>query len=321
MSVKMDKVKSILKRIPSVTWFILILIVVFSIIDKRYFSARNFLTLLQQGSVLLVVASAATFVLISGGLDLSLGAILTVSGVTAAMAINAGLPIIIAALLAALTGFFCGAINGFFISICGMQPFIVTLGTQYIFYGFALVITNEKGISVGNESFLFLGSMVHNFIPMAAICCAFLFILAIIIQDRTKLGRYMFAIGGNCEGARLSGVNTKFWKWFIYAFAGLMTGLASVVLVARLQVADPLVGSQWEFDAIAAAILGGTCFDIGKGDVKGTIVGVALLTVVRSGLNVIRIPSMWQSAIIGTIIILSVVFQVMISTRERLVHE
>ncbi len=317
----MRKVELTLKRIPAVIWFILILIAAFGMMSSRYITVRNFLILLQQGSVMLVVASAATFVIISGGLDLSLGAILTISGVTVAMAINAGVPIIIAVLLATLTGFLCGAINGFLISICKMEPFIVTLGTQGIFYGFALALTNKEGVHVANESFVFFGNLVDNVVPMAAISCAVLYIFAIIIQDHTRLGRYLFAIGGNIEGARLSGVNTRFWKWFVYAFAGLLTGLASVVLVARLEVADPLVGSQWEFEAIAAAILGGTSLDIGKGDVKGTIVGVALLTVIRSGLNVIRIPSMWQPAIIGTIIILAIVFQVSITARERLVHE
>jgi ribose transport system permease protein len=130
------------------------------------------------------------------------------------------------------------------------------------------------------------------------------------------LGRYVFAIGGNAEGARLSGINTRFWKWVVYTFAGFLTGLAAVILVARLEVADPLVGMKWEFEAIAATILGGTSLNIGKGDVKGTIVGVALLTVIRSGLNVIRIPSLWQPAIIGAVIIIAIVFQVSITSKE-----
>jgi ribose/xylose/arabinose/galactoside ABC-type transport system permease subunit len=317
----MDKVRTIFRRIPAVVWFMIILIIAFGTMSDRYLTVRNFLILFQQGSVMLVVASAATFVIISGGLDLSLGAILTISGVTVAMAVNAGMPIVVAVLIASLTGFACGAINGFLISFCGMAPFIVTLGTQGLFYGIALALTNKEGIHVSSDSFAMLGSLINNAIPMAAISCAILYILAIIIQDHTVLGRYLFAIGGNIEGARLSGVNTRFWKWFVYAFAGLLTGLASVILVARIEVADPLVGAQWEFEAIAAAILGGTSLDIGKGDVKGTIVGVALLTVIRSGLNVIRIPSMWQPAIIGTIIILAIVFQVSITARRKAVDE
>lgn len=312
----MSRVRSVFKKIPIVVWFIVLLIVVFSLISKQYLTIRNLLILLQQGSVLLVVASAATFVIISGGLDLSLGGVLTLSGVTTALALNAGLPIPVVILVGAFTGVACGAINGVLISYCGLQPFIVTLGTQGVFYGFALVATNKVGIPVSNESFIFLGSLVNKAIPMAAVCCAIIYIFAIIVQDHTRLGRYVFAIGGNAEGSRLSGINTRFWKWVVYTFAGFLTGLAAVILVARLEVADPLVGMKWEFEAIAATILGGTSLNIGRGDVKGTIVGVALLTVIRSGLNVIRIPSLWQPAIIGAVIIIAIVFQVSITSKE-----
>ncbi len=312
----MNKVGSAFKRIPFVIWFTLLLIVIFSFISEEYLSLRNLLILLQQGSVLLVVAAAATFVIISGGLDLSLGGVLTFSGVMVALSLNAGVPIPVAIVIGALVGFACGAINGVLISYCGLQPFIVTLGTQGLFFGLSLVVTAKVGIMVSNESFVILGSLVNKTIPMAAVCCLIIFVFAIVVQDRTKFGRYLYAIGGNVEGARLSAINTKFWKWFTYAFAGLLTGLAAVILVARLEVADPLVGTQWEFQAIAAAILGGTSMDIGKGDVKGTIVGVALLTVMRSGLNVIRVPSLWQPAITGLIIILAIVFQVIITSKE-----
>ncbi len=312
----MSKVRSAFKKIPIVVWFILLLVILFSCITDQYLTMRNLLILLQQGSVLLVVSAAATFVIISGGLDLSLGGILTLSGVTVAVALNAGFAIPVAILLGALTGFACGAVNGFLISYCGLQPFIVTLGTQGVFYGFALVATDKVGIPISNEAFIFLGSLINKAIPMAAICCLVIFIFAIVVQDHTRLGRYLFAIGGNVEGARLSGINTRFWRWVVFAFAGFLTGLGACVLVARLEVADPLVGQKWEFEAIAATILGGTSLNIGKGDVKGTVVGVALLTVIRSGLNVIRIPSLWQPAIIGAVIILAIVFQVSITSKE-----
>lgn len=306
----MDRVRSVLKRIPIITWFIVILIVLFSTRSSQYLTVRNLLVLLQQGSVLLVVAAAATFVIISGGLDLSLGGILTLSGVAAALAVNSGMPIPAALAAGGITGIVCGAVNGFLISVCGLQPFITTLGTQGVFYGLALVLTNKQGITVSDEGFIAMGDLINRTIPMAAVCCAILYLLAIVVQDHTCLGRYTFAIGGNEEGARLSGINTRFWKWMVYVFAGFLTGLAAVILVARLEVADPLVGSKWEFEAIAATILGGTSLNIGKGDVKGTILGVTLLTVIRSGLNVIRVPSLWQSAIIGTVIILAIAFQV-----------
>lgn len=313
----MKKIKQVLHKIPLLIWFILILIVIFSMRSNQYLTYRNLLILLQQGSVLLIVASAATFVIISGGLDLSLGATLTLGGITAALAVTGGMPILLVFVVGAVTGAACGAINGFFISYCNLPPFITTLGTQGIFYGIALVLTNKEGIVIYDEAFLKIGATLNRKIPMAFICCLILYIIIIFIQDRTRFGRYLYAIGGNAEGARLSGVHTRFWKFMIYVFAGLVTGLAAVILTSRLEVADPIVGKKWEFEAICCAILGGTSMNIGKGDVKGTILGVALLTIIRSGMNVIRIPSIWQPAILGTVLILSIVFEVRASMKEE----
>jgi ribose transport system permease protein len=306
-----------LKKMPAVLWVELLLVVVFSFFSRNYLTTRNLLILLQQGAVLLVISAAATFVIISGGLDLSLGAIMTLAGVFTALAVNAGFPIPVVIAVGAAVGIACGAVNGLFISYAGMEPFIATLGMQGLLYGIALALTNKEGIPVSNERFIFLGDLVNRTVPMAAISCGLIFLLAVFVQNHTLLGRYTYAIGGNEEGARLSGVGTKFWKWAIYAFAGLLTGLGAVVLVARLEVADPIVGMQWEFEAIAAAILGGTSLRIGRGDVRGTLVGVLLITIIRSGLNVVRVPSIWQPAIIGTIIILSIVFQVWTSTSGK----
>lgn len=306
-----------IKRIPAVLWVVLALVVVFSFFSRNYLTTRNLLILLQQGAVLLVISTAATFVIISGGLDLSLGAVMTLAGVFTALAVNAGFPLPAVVAIGAVTGLACGAVNGVLISYAGMEPFIATLGMQGLLYGISLALTNKEGIPVSDEAFIFIGDLVNRTVPMAAVSCGLIFFLAVFVQNHTLLGRYTFAIGGNEEGARLSGVETRFWKWAIYSFAGFLTGLGAVVLVARLEVADPIVGVQWEFEAIAAAILGGTSLRIGRGDVRGTIVGVMLITIIRSGLNVVRVPSVWQPAIIGTIIILSIVFQVWISTSGK----
>lgn len=313
----MNKVKKILKRVPLILWFILILIAIFSTRSDQYLTYRNLLVLLQQGAVLLVVAASSTYVIISGGLDLSLGGILTLSGITAALALTAGVPIPVVLLVGGFTGALCGAFNGTLISFCGLPPFITTLGSQGIFYGIALVMTKNEGIVIYDEKFIMLGDTLNRKIPMAFICCLILYIIMILVQDYTRFGRYLYAIGGNAEGSRLSGIRIGFWKFMVYTFAGLMTGLAAVILVARLEVADPIVGKKWEFEAIACAILGGTSMNIGKGDVKGTILGVALLTIIRSGMNVIRIPSLWQSAILGTVLILAIVFEVRATLKEE----
>lgn len=313
----MKGIARLLRKIPPVLWVIFGLVIVFSFFSRNYLTTRNLVIILQQGAVLLVISSAATFVIISGGLDLSLGAIMTIAGVFTAMAVNAGMPLPVSILAGAAVGTLCGAVNGALISLAGMESFIATLGTQGILYSIALAITNKEGIPVADEKFLFIGELVGRYIPMAAISCGAIFLFAVFVQDHTRLGRFTFAIGGNEEGSRLSGVNTKFWKWMIYVFAGFLAGIGGVILVARLEVADPIVGQQWEFEAIAASILGGTSLRIGRGDVRGTIIGVLLITIIRSGLNVVRVPSVWQPAIIGTIIILSIVFQVWISTKGK----
>jgi ribose transport system permease protein len=152
---------------------------------------------------------------------------------------------------------------------------------------------------------------------MAAICGVSIFVCVLYVFHNTRFGRYVVAIGGNEAGTRLSGVNTVFWKWLIYTVAGGITGLGGVLLASRLEAADPIVGVGWEFDAIAATILGGTSFQKGKGGVAGTALGVLLITVVRNGLNVIRTPSILQPALIGTILIVAIVIQVGISMRKQ----
>jgi ribose transport system permease protein len=257
-----------------------------------------------------------TFVILSGGLDLSLGGLLTFSGITAVLTLNAGLSVPLAVIVGLLTGAASGAITGLLVSVVEMPAFIATLGMQGVLFGLSLALTHSTGVLSNNPNFLVIGGNVAGFIPMAAVCAVVIYLVALYVLHNTAFGRYTVAIGGNEAGARLSGVNTRFWKWMVYVFAGVVTGASGVVLASRLEVADPIVGVGWEFDAIAAAILGGTSFKRGKGDVSGTVVGVLLIAVVRNGLNVIRTPSIWQPAIIGTVIILAIVFQVG-ATREK----
>jgi ribose transport system permease protein len=171
-----------------------------------------------------------------------------------------------------LTGLLCGALTGTLIAVFNMQPFIATLGIQGVYYGISLVLTDSVAILTKNKTFIFFGSRI-GYIPMAAIIGVGVFLLILYVFHNTPFGRYIVAIGGNESGTRLSGVNTTFWKWFVYTFAGGITGFAGVLLAARLEAADPIVGIGWEFDAIAATILGGTSFQKGKGGVKGTALG------------------------------------------------
>jgi ribose transport system permease protein len=306
----------IMKIVPPVFWVTLFMMICFSLVSRRYFTFHNMITIIQQCSVLLIVAAAATMIILTEGLDLSLGGVLTVSGITGVLVLNAGLGVFTAFVTGTLTGAVCGAITGLLIALYRMPPFIATLGMQGVFFGVSLALTDSKAIFTDNSFFVFLGSRAGN-IPVAAIFAIVVFTILCFVFSNTPFGRYIVAIGGNETGAALSGVSVKFWKWMVYVSAGAITGLAGVLLAARLEAADPIVGKGWEFDAIAATILGGTSFQKGKGSIKGTAFGVLLITALRNGLNVIRTPSMLQPALIGTILIFAIMIQVGLSMRRK----
>jgi ribose transport system permease protein len=307
--------QNLLGKIPPVFWVTVAIMLIFSLFTRRFISLHNIINILQQGSVLLIISAAATLVILTEGMDLSLGSVLTLSGIMTVLALGAGVPVFFAILLGIATGILCGAITGLLIAVWNMPPFIATLGIQGVYFGLALVLTNSVAILTTNKNFIFLGTRI-GYIPMAAIIGCLVFILICFVSRNTSFGRYVVAIGGNESGARLSGVNTVFWKWLVYTVAGGIAGFGGVLLTARLEAADPIVGVGWEFDAIAATILGGTSFQKGKGSVAGTALGVFLITILRNGLNVIRTPAILQPALIGTILILAIVIQVGLSIRK-----
>ncbi|MDR3537979.1 MAG: ABC transporter permease [Acetobacteraceae bacterium] len=307
----------ILLNMPKIFWVNVALIVAFSLISNRYMTINNAINIMQQGAVLLVVTAAMTIVILSEGLDLSLGAVMTMAGIVSVLALRAGWPAPAAILAGVLSGAFLGAITGTLIALCKMSPFIASLGMQGVIYGFTLALTHSKAVFTDNAIFLLIGSRIGHYVPVAAILCGIIFLAVWAILHHTKFGRYVIAIGGNEAGARLSGVNTTFWKWFVYVFAGTVTAMGGVILAARLQVADPIVGVGWEFDAIAATVLGGTSLVKGRGDVSGSFLGVLLIVLLRNGMDVVEMPPIWEPALMGTIIILAIAFQVRASMREE----
>ncbi|MCL2880980.1 MAG: ABC transporter permease [Treponema sp.] len=264
---------------------------------------------------MLIVASGASLVILSEGLDLSAGSVLTLSGIITVLALGAGVPVPFAILLGIASGIVCGSITGLLVSVWNMPPFIATLGIQGVYFGLALVLTKSVAILTTNKNYIILGAFI-GYIPMAAVIGILFFILVCFVFRYTQFGRYVVAIGGNEAGTRLSCVNVVFWKWLVYAVAGGISGFGGVLLTARLEAADPIVGVGWEFDAIVATILGGTSFQQGKGSVAGTAFGVLLIAILRNGLNVIRTPAMLQAALMGTILILAIVIQVGLSTQK-----
>lgn len=302
-------------HVPPVAWVVLLLIAFFGVTAPGFFTAGNFLNVMLQGSVLLIMAVAATLVILTEGIDLSLGSVLTLAGVTAVLALQAGFSVPTALLVGVLTGVACGAVTGFLITAGKLPPFIATLGMMGIAAGVALVLTRQGAIYSDVPAFVFLGGGTLGFIPMPTVIAVLVFVFGWIVLYQTDFGRYIISIGGNEMGTRLSGVNTAWWKFLTYVVAGALAALGGVIMAARLRAADPIVGNGWEFDAIAAAILGGTSFEKGNGTLGGTVLGVLLISVLRNGLNVVGVGAMWQPALIGLVIIAAIVFDVMLKQR------
>jgi ribose transport system permease protein len=303
------------KKMPPVAWVVLAMIAFFGLAAPGFFSAGNFLNITLQGSVLLIMGVAATLVILTEGIDLSLGSVLTLAGVTAVMALQHGLSVPAAVLVGVLTGAACGAVTGFLITAGKLPPFIATLGMMGIAAGLALVLTRQGAIYSNAPAFIFLGGGSLGILPMPTVIAVLVFILGWIVLYQTDFGRYIIAIGGNEAGTRLSGVNTAWWKFLTYVAAGALAALGGVIMAARLRAADPIVGNGWEFDAIAATILGGTSFEKGNGTLGGTVLGVLLISVLRNGLNVIGVGAMWQPALIGLVIIAAIIFDVLLKQR------
>jgi ribose transport system permease protein len=298
-----------------VAWVVLFMVAFFGVAAPGFFTAGNFLNIMLQGSVLLIMGVAATLVILTEGIDLSLGSVLTLAGVTAVLVLQGGQPVPVAVLTGLLTGVACGAVTGGLITLGKLPPFIASLGMMGIAAGFALVLTRQGAIYSDVPAFIFLGEGVVGILPMPTVVAALVFAVGWVTLTQTDFGRYIVSIGGNEAGARLSGVNTAWWKFLTYVTAGALAAVGGVIMAARLGAADPIVGNGWEFDAIAAAILGGTSFEKGNGTLGGTVLGVLLISVLRNGLNVIGVGAMWQPALIGLVIIAAIVFDVLLKQR------
>ena len=320
---KTNRFAAALKRLPPVTWVVLAILVFFAFTSSGFFTTSNLLSIVRQGSFLWMMATAATIVLLSEGLDLSLGSVMTLSGVAAAMLLNLGVPAPIAALGGIMVGVISGAINGMLISVFKMPAFISSLGMMSVVGGLAVVITKASSIVVRDEGFIFFGAGDILGIPMPVIISILVFGFTYLMLYHTAFGRYIIAIGGNQAGARLSGVNVDKYRWLVFVFSGVVAALTGVILAARLQTADPTVGVRWEFDAVAAAILGGTSTKRGNGGINGTIMGVLLIAILRNGLNVFSfpllnitsVPAIWQSFVVGLVLLSAIVFDVTIRRR------
>lgn len=275
----------------------------FAILSPYFFTVSNLLNVAQQSAIIAVISVGMTFVIITAGIDLSVGSVLAFAGVTMASALHAGLPVPLAIMIGFATGFGCGLLNGMLISFGKLPPFIATLGMMSIARGAALWYTDGRPISGFDDGFRFLATGEIFHIPVAVIIMIVVYFIAHFVLTKTKLGRYTYAIGGNEEAAILSGINVKLYKNIIYGIAGLLSALGAVLLTARLNSAQPIAGIMYELDAIAATVIGGTSLMGGQGTVVGTLIGALIIGVLRNGLNLLGVSSFIQQIVIGSVII------------------
>jgi len=288
-----------------------------TVMTPHFLTVSNFLNIALQTSINAIIAVGMTFVIITAGIDLSVGSILAFSGVVMAGALQTELPLPAAIFIGLGVGTICGALNGLLITHGRLPPFIATLGMMSVARGAALVYTEGRPVSGFPDSFrsLATGEIFH--IPLPVIIMILIYLVAHVILSRTKLGRYAYAIGDNEEAAILSGVNVKFYKTVVYALCGLLSGAAAVILTARLNSAQPIAGMMYELDAIAATVIGGASLMGGEGTIFGTLIGAFIMGVLRNGLNLLGVSSYIQQIVIGAVIILAVLIDTAIKRLRK----
>jgi ribose transport system permease protein len=287
------------------------------ILTPHFLTVSNLLNIAEQTSINAIIAVGMTFVILSAGIDLSVGSIVAFSGVVLGTALKGGQPMPIALLLALGVGLGCGLVNGGLISSGGLPPFIVTLGTMSIARGAALLYTEGRPVSGFDESFRVLATGRIGFLPAPVLVMGLVYLIAHFVLTRTIFGRYVYAIGGNEEATRLSGVSIRFHKTMIYGVSGLMSAIAAVILTARLNSAQPIAGMMYELDAIAATVIGGTSLMGGDGSLGGTLVGALIMGVLRNGLNLLGVSSFLQQIVIGGVIVVAVLLDTVLKRKNR----
>ncbi|PTI29583.1 ABC transporter permease [Mammaliicoccus vitulinus] len=287
---------------------LILLVVVISIMNSAFLDLSNLLNLLRQVSINGLIAFGMTFVILTGGIDLSVGSILALSSAFTAILITSGLNPIVALIVGVLGGFLLGVFNGVLVTFGSMAPFIATLATMTIFRGLTLVVTDGNPITNLGDSYMFqlFGKGYFFGIPVPAVTMIIVFIVLAIILQKTTFGRHTYAIGGNEIASKISGIKVNRVKILIYGISGLMSALAGAILTSRLNSAQPTAGTSYELDAIAAVVLGGTSLTGGKGRIVGTLIGVLIIGVLNNGLNLLGVSSFYQQVVKGIVILIAV---------------
>ncbi len=300
-------VKQLLKNNGILIVFLLICLGL-AFLSPYFFTMNNILNIIRQTSIYGIIAVGMTFVILTGGIDLSVGSILALSGaICAGLMKNSGSSVFVASLAAIAVGGGLGLINGLIITIGKIAPFVVTLGMVTIARGLTLIYSKGYPISGFSPDFRQLGGGYILGIPIPVIIFIATVAIAWFILNHTRLGRYTYAIGGNEETVKLSGINVKFYKTMAYVIVGIASGVSALILTSRLNSAEAIAGQGYELDVIAAVVIGGTSLSGGRGTIIGTLIGALLIGVINNGMNLLGISPYFQQVVKGCLIVGAVI--------------
>ncbi len=286
------------------------LCVIASLLSDAFFTRSNLLNIMSQTAVISVIAAGATFVILTGGIDLSVGSILGLAGVLSAGVIKGTGNVPLAIAVCILIGTVLGFINGYLVAYQKLPPFVSTLGMMSIARGFCFIYTQGRPISIFPDSFRFFGSGTIFGIPVIAIEVIIIYFIAWFVLRQRPFGRYIYSLGSNENATRLSGINTASYIMFAYAICGFLCGIAALLFIGRINSGHPLSGQGYELNAIAAVVIGGTSLSGGSGTIAGTLIGALIMGVISNGLNLMNVDAFWQGVVLGVVIILAVIVDI-----------
>lgn len=307
MEMKKNNIGKILSNYGTYIAFVL-LFVLLSIISPAFLTYTNIINILRQISVIGIIAVGMTFVIATGGIDLSVGAIEALAGVisTSMLLGDSQTPLVVAVGTGLLMGLICGAFSGFFIAILKVQEFIATLATMTIVRGLCYVYTNGRPITGFRDDFKVIGKGMAGIIPVPVLIYLLIVIIGIILLNFSKFGRHVLAVGGNERAAIVSGIQAARVKFICYLISGVTSAMAGIVLAARTQTGQPVAGDGAELDAITAVVIGGASLSGGSGSVLGSVIGMLIIGVMTNGLDLLNVSSYYQKVIKGVIILVAV---------------
>lgn len=309
--------KSMLTQLITLS-ILIVLMIVLSILSPEFLTYNNMMNVLRQVTFVIITGSAATMLMITGHMDLSVGSVLALSGVVFAVLAAAGIPLPLAGVIGVGVGFALGFLNGILVTKLKVTHVIATLGTMYVARGLSYIVTDGKSINAGlPRGFDSIGRSMIGTIPVAVIIAVGILLIFYFLESKTVFGKYSFAIGGNKSAATLSGIKSNRIILAIYTLVGLMAGLSGVIMSSRLGAGDPNVGNGFEFDCIVAIVLGGTSVAGGSGSVIGMAIGALIVGFLSNGLNLLGVGTFYQTVFKGVILVGAVLLDGQIKKRLK----